>query len=154
MFEKLTPQVVARFWSKVDVLDKDKCWNWKTGMSRPHFMHTSSSRVAWMIVHDEDPKDKMVLHTCDNARCVNTEHLYLGTSANNAQDRLTDGTQGKRKDITKETIRDIREDWEKDSGHGQITILAKKYNMSTTMLYNIVRRYSYKNVRQTRKVTA
>lgn len=30
----------------------------------------------------------MVLHKCDNRKCVNLEHLYLGTSSQNAIDKV------------------------------------------------------------------
>lgn len=39
-----------------------------------------------------------VLHTCDNEKCRNIEHLYLGTQSDNNKDRVSRGrSQGKQK---------------------------------------------------------
>lgn len=39
-----------------------------------------ASRVAYFIVNGPFPKKLKVLHSCNNAHCVNHEHIYLGTT--------------------------------------------------------------------------
>lgn len=46
-----------------------------------------ASRAAWIIFKGEIPEGLWVLHTCDNVKCVNIEHLYLGTPKQNSRDR-------------------------------------------------------------------
>lgn len=46
-------------------------------------------RLAWEAFNAKPvPPGFFVLHTCDNARCFNPNHLYIGTLKQNAQDRL------------------------------------------------------------------
>lgn len=62
---------------------------------------TPTHRVAWILAHGEPPEaTPHVLHHCDklypvddftNRRCVNTEHLWLGTMADNNRDMIAKG---------------------------------------------------------------
>jgi hypothetical protein len=42
-----------------------------------------------------DPGDFCVLHRCDNPRCVNPDHLFLGTRTDNAADKVQKNRQAK-----------------------------------------------------------
>lgn len=59
-------------------------------------------------------KDAVVRHTCDNKRCINPQHLVLGTSQDNSTDmvnrgRSLRGEQHKRVVLTEDNVRYIRE---------------------------------------------
>jgi hypothetical protein len=51
----------------------------------------NTHRAAWILKKGPIPKGLSVCHTCDNGLCVNVEHLYLGTHAQNMRDMAERG---------------------------------------------------------------
>lgn len=47
-------------------------------------------RVAWKIAHQKEPQNR-VLHSCDNPKCVNPEHLFEGSPLDNTRDASSKG---------------------------------------------------------------
>lgn len=50
-----------------------------------------AARAAYILVHGPIPSSQWVLHRCDNPPCINPAHLFVGTPADNAQDRSAKG---------------------------------------------------------------
>lgn len=50
-------------------------------------LSTSAHRIAYIIQHGSIPDKKFVLHKCDNAKCINHEHLEIGDHEKNMKDR-------------------------------------------------------------------
>lgn len=48
-------------------------------------------RVSYELTKGKIPKGKIIMHTCDNPKCVNPEHLLLGTQKLNCEDRAKKG---------------------------------------------------------------
>ena len=85
-------QFEDRFWARVDRGGSDECWEWQGSLDSSGYGNLSESgkqgvahRQAWEL-ENGDPGDDWVLHTCDNKRCVNPNHLYLGDHTQNMAD--------------------------------------------------------------------
>ena len=82
-----------RFFEKVNVTQKPDCWLWtaaknEMGYGRFKFRgkNIKAHRLSYVCFKGRIPEDKQVNHTCDNASCVNPDHLYAGTASQNLRD--------------------------------------------------------------------
>jgi hypothetical protein len=85
-----------RFWAKVE--KTGGCWYWKGGTVRGGYgsfwmqgRHRMAHHVAWELTYGPIEDGLLGLHTCDNPSCVNPEHQFRGTYADNANDMYAKG---------------------------------------------------------------
>lgn len=87
-------QIRERFLSKIEKCGD--CWIWMPGKNRYGTFHLGKAfgghrlkpaHQASYLLHKGPIRGLHVLHQCDNDRCVNPSHLYLGTHQDNMRDR-------------------------------------------------------------------
>lgn len=68
-----------------------------------------ATRLMYEVVNGVDPGILNVLHRCDNPPCVNPDHLFLGTQADNNLDRARKGRGAKSKKGLPKYVNRIRD---------------------------------------------
>ena len=124
---------------------KDWHGQWRNGLGQHELTH----RAAWRLFVGPIPDRAMVLHRCDNARCCNPEHLYLGTQADNVKDMwdrgrakpgVSRGEDHGRSKLTEDDVRAIRK-----SDEPAKTIM-ERFGISKTQVYDIRKRRSWAHI--------
>ena len=85
---------------RIEIDKKTGCWNWKLSIGSHGYGNTKycgknnryacAHRLSYYVYKGEIGIYH-VLHTCDNRKCCNPEHLYLGTDKDNCRDRIARG---------------------------------------------------------------
>ena len=109
------------------------------GQRRPMAAH----RVSYMLFVG-DYGDLHVLHKCDNPKCVNPTHLFLGTNGDNVRDAVQKGRHragNLNVKLTKADAEQIRK--LRDSGRSAASI-ARQFGLDRKTVYRIVVRKIWK----------
>ena len=155
----------ARLLSHVEVGD-DGCWNWTAallsragyGAIRVNRQTKLAHRVSFEVHGLGDPTGKFVCHHCDNRRCVNPTHLFLGSPQDNVDDMVAKGRQCQHRprvdaalNAKRVALRKLNEDqvWDIFIRHlmGECRFqLAKEYNVHHDTVYKLLTGHTWSHV--------
>ena len=107
---------IDRFWLQTDRSGgESSCWVWRGGCNsdgygcfRVNRIKTQSHRYAYEQFVGHIPEGMCVCHRCDNVKCVNPSHLFLGTQKDNMRDCATKGRLGIPLRLTPSMVLEIR----------------------------------------------
>jgi hypothetical protein len=138
------------FWAKVN--KTDDCWEWTGGLFSSGYGCFQYHGKIFLVhrfsvmLDGRDPTGLYVCHKCDNIKCVNPDHLFLGTQQDNMDDMIKKGRHvrspnaGKLRKLTDDQVREIRNS--DLSGRK----LSKMYDVATATISSIKTNKLYKDV--------
>lgn len=139
------------------VVTSSGCWEWtgfipKKGNGYPQISIGVStyraSRVSYALFKGPIPKGMLVLHHCDNRRCVNPDHLFAGTSTDNVRDAMSKDRHvyGTRHPLAKLNEQKVIEIRKRNEGGETLSGIAESFGVSKKLVLNVVNRKSWSHV--------
>jgi len=138
-----------------------ECWNWEAGvtsMGYGWFYDGNRMILAHRFSYEEKygkiPDGLLACHKCDNPRCVNPDHVFVGTQKDNMRDasrknrlpRLNPakGEQNGNSKLTNRQVEKIKIALENGT---KGFVLAKEYRVHHSVIYGIRDGKSWRSVK-------
>lgn len=141
------------------IKDVNGCWEWQRSIDNSGYGRVNidgkiwlTHRLSWTIHNGPIPKTTSgrgmsVCHKCDNPKCINPDHLFLGTDKDNVHDAIHKNRRADQKGmnnpnriLTEQDVRDIR------SMPGPHRVIAARYGVSKYCIDEIRARTTWKHI--------
>ena len=161
-----------RFWRFFEKRENG-CWEWKNWLNNRGYgvfcverKNQYAHRYSWELHNGKIPEGKFVCHKCDNPKCVNPDHLFLGVAKIDVRDciskgrfkyhdlsqykndpgrisRLKRGEENSSSKLTEEQVREIKTSPRKGWMRSQ---LAERFGVRKGTVTNIQLGYGWKHL--------
>lgn len=139
------------FWGRVRRAGPADCWEWDGELDSRGYGRIERSGRRWLAhrialaLDGRTPSvDRFACHTCDNPRCVNPAHLFIGTNRDNALDCIRKGRArravGERNGMTTlsdDQVRRIR------ASRLPVKHLAERHRVTISTIYRLRKRVTW-----------
>ncbi len=130
-----------RFEKNYRINKKTGCWIWKGNIAVSGYGTIMFNYVFYRAHRLSYKKGLLVCHKCDNRKCVNPKHLFLGTSQDNRTDCIGKGRASwSGKKLSHTVVMKIRNSEKKTAE------LAKEFNVGRDTIYRIKNNQAYRNL--------
>jgi len=136
--------------------EKNGCWEWnkfihKHGYGVTGYRNRSmlAHRLSWLLFKEPIPDGIDVCHHCDNPKCVNPDHLFLGTAQDNVRDcfnKKRKSHKGEKHPGSKITEKEILEIFRLRKMGWTHQKLADRFKITQSTISNILHRRLWKHI--------
>lgn len=149
------------FWQKVSKKESG-CWEWigcidalgygRVGKKKDCNI-SKAHRLSWFIFNGKIPNGLLVCHKCDNRKCVNPNHLFLGTQSENMIDMVKKnrrnyvGLFGEKNPMSKlnsALVSEIKN--ERNTTGKSYKRISKMFGVSTMTVYRVCKNQLWKQI--------
>jgi hypothetical protein len=144
---------IQTFYKRFDQMPNG-CWEWNSHLDSykkyGNFNYQGkmwrAHRLSYIFHKGNFDQTLFVCHTCDNPKCVNPDHLFLGSTQDNTVDRVQKDRSAKGEAngdsrLTEIQVREIRQSNEKTK------ILVDRYKVSKQTILKIKQYKSWKHIK-------
>lgn len=145
------------------IRNKEGCWAWKSSPSKPYgslqyggkYTSIGAHRASYILHIGDIPEGMFVCHTCDNRRCTNPAHLFIGTPTDNVRDmykkernRICKGEEAGASKLKENQVREIKE-----LLNNKITLqkISDRYGVDIITIFDIKHNKTWKHLWETHK---
>lgn len=154
---KAEDAIIYKLLDNIDV-DTNGCFNWRKHCGNHGYGVTcyknklwTTHRLSFELFRRSIPTGMFVCHKCDNRRCLNPSHLFLGSAKDNSQDAIKKGRATKPPRSTQKLnpgqVREIAERYSNGAGSKS---LAVEFGVTQRNILDICAGKTWQEVKRTK----